>query len=139
GVSAPSFSGTVSFQTTDPLTNASTGHLNTPVDVPAHGIQTFLITVRSSVVVRPTDISFTVAGDTAAARSRAPGVDTVLFSASSLSTPTPDIIAVAATVSGDGIVVVWQIERTELTTHPKSVNEGRRDSEVPRPLRVIAI
>jgi len=39
----------------------------------------------------------------------------------------------------DADSVCWQIERTELTTHPKSVNVGRRDSEVPRPLRVIAI
>jgi hypothetical protein len=39
----------------------------------------------------------------------------------------------------DGDSISWQIERTELTTHPKSVNEGRRDSGVPRPLRVIAI
>ena len=39
----------------------------------------------------------------------------------------------------DADSVCWQIERTELTTHPKSVNVGRRDSEVPRPLRVLAI
>jgi hypothetical protein len=103
-ISAPSLSSTVSFQTTDPRTNASTGNLNTPVDIPAHGMQTFLITVRSNAVVAPTDVAFTVAGDTTATRSRAPGVDTVLFSASSLSTPIPDIIAVSATVSGDGIV-----------------------------------
>lgn len=101
-ISAPSFPGYVWFETTDPQTNARNAQSTMLVDIPAGGMQTFLVTLISRIVVAPMDVVFTVAGDTAAVSSRAPGVDTVLFSASR--ELTPDVIAVSATVSGDGIV-----------------------------------
>jgi YVTN family beta-propeller protein len=94
--------GSFFFQTTDPATNNVTGTPNTPVDIPQGGQQSFLLAFTPTAAVTPTDIAFTFACTNASAAPVYSGINTLLFSAST--TPVPDIIALSATPSGDGIL-----------------------------------
>jgi hypothetical protein len=93
---------TFSFQPTDPATNLPTGTPDVPVDIPAGAAQTFVFAVtptsefgefhyRVQFVCRNADVAPVVEG-----------LDTLLVSASS--GPVPDVVALAATASRDGIV-----------------------------------
>jgi hypothetical protein len=93
---------TFTYQTTNPATNQVTGFGNTPVDIPAGAAQSFVFALTPTAPIAPTDLqlSFDCANtDPAPVIS---GLNTFLFSASA--SPTPDIMALAATLSGDGIV-----------------------------------
>jgi hypothetical protein len=90
------------FQTTDPATNQVTGTANMPVDIPAGTGQSFVLAFTPTAPIAQTDIWFSfdcTNSDPAPINS---GLNTLLFSASA--TPVPDIVALAATVTGDGIV-----------------------------------
>jgi streptogramin lyase len=93
-----------SYQTTDPATNAPTGTPNTPVDIAAGAAQTFVLSFTPNAAFVPINALFGIACSNIAAGGAAPatGVDTLLISASV--TPVPDIVALAATPSHDGIV-----------------------------------
>jgi hypothetical protein len=93
-----------SFQTTDPSTNAITGTANTPVDIVPGGLQTFVISFTPTAAFAPTDAVFTFVCLNSARSPTYVGVNTLLLSASS--TPVPDVIALAATPTNDGIVNV---------------------------------
>lgn len=82
-----------SYQTTDPLTNALTGTPDTPVSIPAGGLQTFVVAFAPTQAFGSTDIIFDFA---CAEASVAPivGVNSLLLAASD--TPGPDVIALAA-------------------------------------------
>ncbi len=95
---------TFSFQTTDPATNAVTGTLNTPVAVPGHGMQSFVIAFTPTSAFAPTDVQLQIGCASTSTASPIPGVNTLLLSGSS--TPAPDIVALAATLNKDGIVHV---------------------------------
>jgi len=90
------------YQATVPGTNALTGSPNTPVDIAAGGYQTFIFGLTPEAAIAPIDaqIDFSCTGVAPAAV--LPGIDTLLFSGST--TPVPDIVALAATPSGDGIL-----------------------------------
>lgn len=90
------------FQTTDPNTNVVTGTPSTPVDISQGGGQTFVIALTPSADVAPTDVIFDFSGANGAPVTTIPGVNTLLFSAST--PPIPDIVALAATLNNDGIV-----------------------------------
>jgi hypothetical protein len=90
------------FQTTDPATNAVTGSPNTPVDIPAGASQSFVFALTPSAPVPPTDVQLRFACANSGPAIPAPGINTLLFSASA--TPVPDIVAVSATLGNDGIV-----------------------------------
>jgi len=92
----------LSFQTTNPSTNAVTGTANAAVDIPAGGTQTFVIALTPSASIAPTPVAFEFACETANAAPIEVGVDTLLLSAST--TPVPDIVALVATTSNDGIL-----------------------------------
>ena len=110
-VTAPGLS--FAYQTTDPVTNTPTGTQNTPVPIPGNGgSQSFLLSFSSylsqpftesglqlsfgcSQGPNPTTISYAAI---------VPGVDTVDLSMSA--TPVPDIIALAATPTGNGVVEI---------------------------------
>src|SRR5262249_29103879 len=79
------------FQTTDPQTNALVGVPNAPIDIPAGGVQTFLIAFAPNAAFGSTevDLAFTCA-EGAAARV-IPGVNTLRLAAST--SPGPDIVA----------------------------------------------
>jgi hypothetical protein len=85
-----------------PGTNALTGAPNTPVSIPAGGVQTFLFSFTPNDEIDPIDaqLEFSCAGVPLAAV--LPGIDTLLISGST--TPVPDVGALAATPTGDGII-----------------------------------
>ena len=98
------FSGPVpvnlSFQTVNAV-NQLTGSANTPVDIPAGAAQGFLITLTPTGEIAARDIGFDFVCD----EGRAPvteGVNTLRLTASD--TSLPDIIAIGATLSGDGVL-----------------------------------
>lgn len=94
----------MSYQATNPQTNIVTGAANNPVSIAANGSQSFVLGFRSSTAI--TDISqslqFQCSG--LAAAPVFAGVNTVdlIFSP----TPVADVVALLATVSGDGILTV---------------------------------
>jgi sugar lactone lactonase YvrE len=98
---------TLGYQTTDPTTNNLTGTPNTPVSIPGNdGAQTFVLSFTGTTAFSAPSmpLSFTCDGVTPA--SVIPGIDTVDLSMSD--TPVADIIALAATVSNNGIVELPQ-------------------------------
>jgi probable HAF family extracellular repeat protein len=95
---------TFTFQTTDPVTNAVIGSPNAPGDIPAGKSQSFAIALTASAPIVLTDVqlSFDCANSAPAAIST--GLNTLAFSASE--TAVPDVVALAATTTNDGIVDV---------------------------------
>jgi hypothetical protein len=92
------------YQTTNPTTNALTGSANTPIDIAPGKAQTFFIGLAPTAPFNPTNI---ILGFNSTNTNPAPtiaGVNTLLLSASVASLP--DIVALAATASNDGIVHV---------------------------------
>jgi hypothetical protein len=90
------------FQTTDPTTNQLTGTPNTPVTIAAGATQSYVFGFTPSAPFAPVDVALSF---TCANTLDAPihvGLDTLLTTASS--TPVPDLIAIGATPSNDGIV-----------------------------------
>lgn len=49
-------SATLSYQTTKPLTNTVTGSPNTPVDIAAGALQTFVLAITPAAPISPTDV-----------------------------------------------------------------------------------
>jgi len=84
------------------------GPPNTPVDIPACAPpapcphRDFLIFMTPTGAFGPTDLSFTFAGINTPAAATLVGINTLLLLASA--TPTPDMVALAATSPNDGIV-----------------------------------
>jgi hypothetical protein len=101
---APSLPANFTFQTTDSTTNQLTGTPNTPAAIPAGAAQSFVLALTPTGAFAPTDVTFNFACTNTDPVAPIVGVNTLLFSASA--TPVPDIIAMAATVTNDGIVVV---------------------------------
>ncbi len=91
------------FQTTDPATNHLVGTRNAPVTIPpGNAFQTFILGFTPSAEIAPTNIAFNFTCANAPAAASQTGLNTMLLSAST--TPTPDIVALSATVNDDGIV-----------------------------------
>lgn len=97
---------TLSYQTTDPRTNALTGTANAPATIAAGGLQSFVVSFSgsSSFDAPGLPLDFDCAG--AAPATVITGVDTVDLAMSS--TPIADIIALAATPTNNGIVQLQQ-------------------------------
>ena len=96
---------TLGYQTTDPATNSLTGTPNTPVTIAGNdGSQTFLVSFTGTEAFNAPSMPLDFACDGVAPASIIAGVDTVDLSMSS--TPVADIIALAATVSNNGILEV---------------------------------
>jgi hypothetical protein len=90
------------YQTTDPATNQVIGLPNTPVNIAAGAAQSFVFAITPTAPIDPTDVQFSFdCADTDPAPINV-GLNTLLLSASN--TPVPDIVALAATLSNDGIV-----------------------------------
>jgi hypothetical protein len=103
GIAPPSgFPASFSYQTTDPATNALVGTPNTPVDIAANGFQTYVFAFTPTTAFNPTDVELTFDCFNTNQAPVMVGLNTLLLSASS--TPVPDIVALAVTPTGDGIV-----------------------------------
>lgn len=88
------------FQTTDPATNLPTGTPNTTVNIPAGAAQSFVLSLTSTFPFGPQDVPLTFSCTNADAAPTYTGINTVQFSAST--TPVPDVIAIAGTLTNDG-------------------------------------
>ena len=91
-----------SYQTTDLATNALIGTPNTPVDIAPGGFQSFVFALAPTSVFNPSDVQLNFDCFNTDPAPVTVGVNTLLLSASN--TPEADVIALAATVSGDGVV-----------------------------------
>ena len=102
---ATSLAVTFVYQTTNPTTNALTGTANTPVSIAGNnGSQSFVVALTPSAAFAPTNVAFNFSCSNVAPAPVVTGLNTVLLSAST--TPTPDVVALAATMQNDGIVHV---------------------------------
>ena len=91
-----------SYQTTDPATNALTGTPDTPVDIAGGGVQSFLFAFTPTATIPSTDVQLAFDCTNSDPAPVTIGLNTLLLSASM--NPVSDIVALAATPTGDGIV-----------------------------------
>lgn len=91
-----------SYQTTDPATNALTGTPNTPVDIATGGFQSFVFALTPTAAFNPTDLQLIFDCFNTSPAPVTVGLNSLLLSASTA--PVPDIVALAATPSGDGVL-----------------------------------
>ncbi len=91
-----------SYQTTDPATNALTGTPDTPVDIVAGGVQSFVFAFTPTATIPSTDVELAFDCANSDPAPVTIGLNTLLLSAST--NPVSDIVALAATPTGDGIV-----------------------------------
>jgi len=93
---------TFAYQTTNSATNQLTGIPNTPVDIAAGASQSFVFAFTPTASIAPTDVVLSFdCTNTSPALSNS-GLNTLLLSAST--TPVPDVVALAASLTNDGIV-----------------------------------
>src|SRR5882724_5954325 len=93
---------TFAYQTTDPATNQVTGSPNTPVDIAAGATQSYVFALTPSAAIAPTDVQLSFGCTNINPAPISSGLNTLLFSASDM--PVPDIVALTATLTNDGIV-----------------------------------
>lgn len=108
------FPGALVYQTTDPATNALTGSPNTPVSIPAGDIQTFVFGVTLNRHRSATEFGLLAICDNAQAPIALEGVNTFILS--STEEATADILPIAATITGNGIVELPSTTGTEVFT-----------------------
>jgi streptogramin lyase len=92
----------LNFQTTSAATNASVGSSNTRVTIPAGAAQSFTFSLGAAAPQVPANVVLGFDCDGVDPAQPLVGVNTFLFAASAAGTP--DMIALAATPSGDGIL-----------------------------------
>ncbi|WP_394692695.1 reprolysin-like metallopeptidase [Hyphobacterium sp.] len=90
------------FQRTDPATNAVIGAPGDLADIPAGGVQTFVISLVQPGPFAASDIRIDTSCRNRASAPAINGLNTLLFTSTTLSLP--DVIALAATTSNNGIV-----------------------------------
>lgn len=93
---------TFTYQQTDCATNALTSTPGTPADIAPGGTACYAIFITPTAAFGPIDLGFNFAGANTAPVARLVGVNTLLISGSA--TDVPDVIALVATPSNDGIV-----------------------------------
>lgn len=89
------------YQTTD-ASNALTGSVNTPADIPAGGQQNYVFGFTPNSAFDPTNVEFEFDCAETDPASVVAGLNTLLLSASAA--PIADIVALAATLNNDGYV-----------------------------------
>ena len=90
------------YQQTDPLSNATVGARNTPVDLAAGAAQSFVIGVTPLQAFASTELGLRYICDDSLPATPIAGLNTLRISTSL--DPIPDVVALAATVDDDGIV-----------------------------------
>jgi hypothetical protein len=98
---SPSIPASFNFQTTN-ASNQLVGTPNTPVNIPAGGQQSFVFGITPSAPFNATDIPIVFDCANTLPAPGQTGLNTFLLSASS--SPVPDMIAIGATPSGDGVL-----------------------------------
>jgi hypothetical protein len=118
------------WQQTDSATNALTGAPSTPVDIPAGQARTFAFGFTPTGAFPATDVSLSFACSNTSSASVISGVNTLLLSASA--TPVPDLIAIAATTTNDGVAHVPSADGTGFFS-TAAVNIGAADTHTVAP------
>ncbi|HVJ54435.1 MAG TPA: IPT/TIG domain-containing protein, partial [Aliidongia sp.] len=96
---------TMDYQTTDPATNIPVGAINMPATIPGNnGVQTFLLSFRGTTAFNASNMTLDYGCSGVAPAPVTVGVDTIDLAMSEAAVP--DIIALAATATDNGIVVV---------------------------------
>jgi len=103
---ATPFSGAFEYRETNPATNAITGDVNALFDIPAGGSRSFVLafTPGAGNLADSYDLLLRYKCDNSDAANMISGVNSILLSFGP--TPVPDIVAIAITPSGDGILRV---------------------------------
>jgi len=96
--------GEFDFQATDPATNAPVGERNAPVDIAAGAVSTFVVFLESFAEREADEFVFNIGCENTELANPTAGLNTLLFSAST--TPSPDVVALVATPTNDGVVNV---------------------------------
>jgi DNA-binding beta-propeller fold protein YncE len=94
----------LTFQTTDPATNLTTGQPNQPVTIPAGAGQSFVLTLSAATPLSALGQSFLFACDGTTPAPIFSGINTADVTVSA--TRTADVIAAAATPGGAGVIDV---------------------------------
>lgn len=94
---------TLTYQATNPQNNQPIGSPNTPVAIANGAAQTFVLTLVSSVPLQAVDVPFTFDCTGLVPAQIITGLDTLTLSMA-VKTPEPDIVALATTVKGNGVV-----------------------------------
>jgi hypothetical protein len=92
------------YQAADRGTNQPVGSPALPVDIPAGAAQAFVLTITATEAFAPTNLQIDFACDNAGPAPAYLGVNSLLISAEHQ--PTPDIVAMALTASGDGALTL---------------------------------
>jgi hypothetical protein len=117
----PNLPATFTFQTTKPATNELTGTPNAPVDIAAGTAQTFVFALIPTMAIAPTDVALGFVCTNTNPAPSVPGLNTLLLSAED--ERIPDIVALAAVPTGDGIVTLTSSNDTGVFA-VASVNVG---------------
>ena len=120
-----SVSGSFDYQATNPTDNAPVGTINTPVDIAAGGFQTFFVVLTPDQERAPAEVALDFVCDNLALSQPITGVNTFTFSASNPAVP--DVVALGATPSADGVVTLPVGSRVNVFT-VASVNLGIGDA-----------
>jgi hypothetical protein len=89
------------YQTTNPATNQIIGTPNAPINVAGGAAQSFVLAFTPTAAFPPTDVQLSFDCTNSNPAPVNSGLNTLLLSASN--TPVPDIVALAATTTNDGI------------------------------------
>lgn len=81
--------------------NSPVGSPDTPVDIPPGGVQSFGVSIEPQSIFDATNVTLVFACENAEAATTITGVNTILLSSDT--SPVADVIALAATVTNDGI------------------------------------
>lgn len=94
---------TLSYQPTNPATNKPVGAPNTPVAIAANQAQSFILSVTASAAMQAVDVPLTFDCTGLQPAAIISGLDTLLLTITTTTEP-PDIVAIAVTVGGTGIL-----------------------------------
>ena len=98
---------TLSYQATDAVSNSPIGTPNAPVQIPGNdGSQSFVVTFQGTMPFSAPAMPLDFACDLTAPAAIIPGVDTIDLALST--SPTPDVIALSATPTNNGVIDVPQ-------------------------------
>ena len=118
------------YQTTDAATNLPTGTVNTPVTLAGNSGQSWLLELTANAEFAPADLVVDFICDNVDPPQNLTGVNTVLISATN--SATADIVALSATVGGNGILETTANQAAAFSV--ASVNVGASATLVARPV-----
>jgi len=90
------------FFATSAVDNSITGQANQPIDIVPNGSQTFLFSLEPTAEFDPIEMGLWFSCENLGTAAQVEGLTSLLVGGSN--TPTPDLVALASTASGDGVL-----------------------------------